>query len=119
MGESLKRQCPEDRRKRIAELQREIENLMDAIAAGQLRGSGALARRLTAAAAELERLEVRPSWPPRRTESTLDPKGTYASRPLARPWTGRLRPPASSARRIPRISGRATCPGGAGQRGTS
>lgn len=80
MGESLKRQCPEDHRKRIAELQREIENLMDAIAAGQLRGSAGL---------------------PRRTESTLDPTGTYASRPLARPWTGQLRPPASKYQASP------------------
>ena len=70
-----------------SQLQREIENLMDVITAGQVRGSAAL---------------------PRRTESTLDPKSTYASRPLARPWTGRLRPPASSTRRTPRISGRAT-----------
>jgi hypothetical protein len=60
----LKQQRPEDHGKRIAELQREVENVMDAIAAGQLRGSPALANRLTTADAELERLQARQSIQP-------------------------------------------------------
>jgi hypothetical protein len=61
---ALKQRRREDHGKRIAELQREVENLMDAIAAGQLRGSPALAKRLTAAETEFERLQVRQSIQP-------------------------------------------------------
>ena len=44
--------------KRIAELQREIGNLTDAIASGMLKASPALAQRLQAAEAELARLDA-------------------------------------------------------------
>ena len=44
--------------KRIAELRREVENLVAAIASGALRSSPALAQRLQAAEAELARLEA-------------------------------------------------------------
>jgi site-specific DNA recombinase len=47
-----------DPRPRIEELKREIDNLTDAIAAGLLKSSPALARRLAAAEAELEQLQT-------------------------------------------------------------
>ncbi len=43
---------------RIAELEREIENLTDAVAGGLLKASPALAKRLASAEAELERLQA-------------------------------------------------------------
>lgn len=48
---------------RLAALEREIENLADAIAGGALRGSAALADRLTRAEAERARLQAAPKPP--------------------------------------------------------
>ena len=44
--------------RRLAELQRQVENLADAIASGGLKGSPCLTKRLAAAEAELQRLEA-------------------------------------------------------------
>ena len=59
---------------------------MDAIAAGQLRGSPALAKRLTAAEAELERLQAR-SVAPKPSRSSCRTSGGGFS-PW---WTGSTR----------------------------
>ena len=48
---------------RVAQLQREVANLADAIAAGALRASPAIATRLQAAEAELARLQVQAAKP--------------------------------------------------------
>ena len=89
MRAALKQRRPEiDHGKRIAALQREIENLMDAIAAGQLRGSAALAKRLTAAEAELERLQARQSSTRRERRAGRPEAGSRPGGP-ARQGSGR------------------------------